>query len=123
MAASTSAQARCIDRATDVREFPRGRVEVVTVGTTTISRSTMQPGWRWSDHVKPLAGTDSCQVPHNGYAVSGHLRVRQDDGTEVDINAGDAYSIPAGHDGWVLGDEAWVAVDFSPAMADFARSR
>lgn len=118
MAESTS-----VDTAAEVREFPKGRVEVVTVGSSTVSRSTMQPGWRWSECVKPIAGTESCQVQHNGYAISGQLRVRRDDGTEVDINPGDAYSVPPGHDGWVLGDEPWVGVDFSPAMANFAQGR
>lgn len=118
MAESTS-----VDTAAEVREFPKGRVEVVTVGSSTVSRSTMQPGWRWSECVKPIAGTESCQVQHNGYAISGQLRVRQDDGTEVDINPGDAYSVPPGHDGWVLGEEPWVGVDFSPAMANFAQGR
>src|SRR5579884_2193732 len=117
------AESISIDSATEVREFDKGRVEVVTVGSTTISRSTMQPGWRWSECVKPLAGTGSCQVQHNGYAVSGRLRVREEDGTETDINPGDAYSIPPGHDGWVVGSEPWVGVDFSPAMVDFAKSR
>jgi len=117
------AESRSVDTATDIREFPRGRVEVVTVGTTTVTRSTMEPGWRWSECVKPIAGTDSCQVQHNGSAISGHIRVRQDDGTEIEINPGDAYSIPPGHDGWVVGDEPWVGVDFSPTMAGFAKPR
>ena len=117
------AEAKSIDSATEIREFPNGRVEVVTVGTTTLTRSTMQPGWRWSECVKPIAGTDSCQVPHNGYAISGQHRVFQDDGTEVEINPGDAYSIAPGHDASVVGDEPWVGVDFSPAMADYAKPR
>jgi hypothetical protein len=120
---TTMAESKSIDSAAELREFPKGRVEVVTVGSCTLSRSTMQPGWRWSECVKPIAETASCQVQHDGYAISGALRVRQDDGGEVDINAGDAYSIPPGHDGWVLGDEPWVGVDFSPAMAaTFAKS-
>lgn len=73
--------------------------------------------------MKPIAGTDSCQVQHNGYGIFGRIRVRQDDGTEIEINPGDAYSIALGHDGWVLGDEPWVGVDFSPAMVDFAKAR
>ncbi|MFN2607325.1 MAG: cupin domain-containing protein [Acidimicrobiales bacterium] len=118
------AETTSVDRTTDVREFPKGRVEVVTVGSTTVTRSTMQPGWRWSECVKPIAGTESCQVQHNGYAVSGQIRIRPDDGTEIEINPGDAYSIPPGHDASVMGDEPWVGVDFSPAMAaDFAKSR
>jgi len=116
------AEAKSIDTAAEVREFPKGRVEVVTVGTTTITRSIMQPGWVWSECVKPIAGTASCQVQHDGYSISGRIRVRQDDGTEVEINPGDAYSIAPGHDGCVVGDEPWVGVDFSPAMAaDFAK--
>jgi mannose-6-phosphate isomerase-like protein (cupin superfamily) len=117
------AEAKSIDSATEVREFEKGRVEIVTAGTTTVTRSTMQPGWRWSECVKPIAGTDSCQVQHNGYAISGQLRVRQDDGTEIEINPGDAYSVPPGHDAAVVGDEPWVGVDFSPAMVDFAKPR
>jgi hypothetical protein len=115
------AEAKSIDSASEVREFPKGRVEVVTLGSTTLTRSTMQPGWRWSECVKPIAGTDSCQVQHNGYSISGQLRVRQDDGTEVEINPGDAYSVAPGHDASVVGDEPWVGVDFSPAMADYAK--
>jgi hypothetical protein len=111
------AEAKSIDSATEVRKFDKGHVEVVTVGSTTLTRSTMQPGWRWSECVKPIAGTDSCQVPHNGYAVSGQLHLRQDDGTEIDINGGDAYSIEAGHDAWVVGDQPFVGVDFSAVMA------
>ena len=117
------AEAKSIDSATEVREFPKGRVEVVTVGATTLTRSTMQPGWVWSECVKPIAGTDSCQVQHNGYSISGQLRVRQDDGTETLINPGDAYSVAPGHDACVVGEEPWVGVDFSPAMADFAKPR
>ncbi len=117
------AEAKSIDSATEVREFPNGRVEVVTVGATTLTRSTMQPGWVWSECVQPIAGTDSCQVQHNGYSISGQLRVRQDDGTETLINPGDAYSVAPGHDACVVGDEPWVGVDFSPAMADFAKPR
>lgn len=116
------AESISVDAATEIREFPKGRVEVVTVDACTLSRSTMQPGWRWSECVRPIAATDTCQVQHNGYAISGALRVRLADGREIDINPGDAYSIAPGHDGWVLGDEPWVGVDFSPAMAtDFAR--
>lgn len=118
------AEAKSIDNTSDVREFPKGRVEVVTVGTTTLTRSIMQPGWVWSECVKPIAGTDSCQVPHNGYSISGQLRVRQDDGRETLINPGDAYSVAPGHDACVVGDEPWVGVDFSPAMAaEYARQQ
>lgn len=92
------------------------------MGGTKVSRSTMLPGWRWSESVRPVAGTESCQVVHTGYSVSGHLRVVGADGTEIDVLPGDAYSIGPGHDAWVIGDEPWIGVDFSPAMAaEFAR--
>ena len=86
-----------------------------------IGRATFQPGWRWSESVKPIAGTDSCQVPHNGYVVSGRIHIKMDDNTEFEAGPGDAYEIPAGHDGWVIGDEPYVGIDFSPAMTDYAK--
>ena len=113
---------KSLDKADEVREFPKGRVEVVTVGSTTVTRGTLESGWRWSECVKPIAGTESCQVPHDGYAVSGQLRIFHDDGSETDISAGDAYSISPGHDATVLGDVAFVGIDFSPVMAsDYAK--
>jgi len=115
------AEAKSVDKEGEVREFPKGQVQVVTVGSITVTRSNMQPGWRWSECVKPIAGTDSCQVPHHGYAITGVLGVRMDDGTEITINPGDAYSVGPGHDGWTIGDEPFVGVDFSAAMADYAK--
>ena len=117
------AESRSVDTAAEVREFPKGRVEIVTVGSATVARSTMQAGWKWSECVKPVAGTESCLVQHDGYAISGQLRVRQDAGSEIEINPGDAYSVAPGHDAWVVGNEPWVGVDFSPAMVGFARTR
>ena len=105
----------------EVREFPKGKVEIAKLGDAVIGRATFQPGWRWSESVKPIVGTDSCQVPHNGYVVAGRLGIKMDDGTEFEVGAGDAYDIPAGHDGWVIGDDNYVGVDFSPAMQDYAK--
>jgi quercetin dioxygenase-like cupin family protein len=119
---STAADRQSLDQPDEVREFPNGRLEVVTLPGVTLSRSTMQPGWHWSEHVRPIAGTDTCQVVHTGYSVSGLLRVRGRDGLEIEVRPGDAYSIGPGHDAWVVGDEPWIGVDFSPAMADFAKS-
>jgi quercetin dioxygenase-like cupin family protein len=90
------------------------RVEVVHLGDTTANRVTFQPGFRWSEHVKPTVGTDLCEIPHTGYVVSGRIGVRMADGTERELGAGDAFAMPAGHDVWVVGDEPYVAVDFSP---------
>jgi hypothetical protein len=117
-----TADRQSLDSPGETREFPNGRLEVVTLAGITFSRTTVQPGWRWSDSVAPIAGTDSCQVVHTGYAVSGQLRVRGRDGVEIDLRPGDAYAIGPGHDAWVIGDEPWVGVDVAPGMADFAKS-
>ena len=96
-----------------------GTVEVVRVGDITVSRSTLRPGWRWSEHVKPIAGGDSCQTLHHSFVTSGRLAVRMDDGSQEEFGAGEIWIIPPGHDAWVVGDEAVVALDFSPAAASY----
>lgn len=113
--------ARSFSAADDVRTFDKGRMEVVSLGGTTVGRATFEPGWRWSECVKPVAGTDSCQVAHLGYVVSGRMRVVMDDGTEGDAGPGDVFQIAPGHDAWILGDEACVIVDFQGA-ANYAKT-
>ena len=98
-----------------VRQFPTGRCDIVTLDEMSIGRFVFQPGWRWSKDVKPVAGTNSCQFRHVGYTVSGALEVHMEDGTTMTIRAGEAYEIPPGHDAWVVGDEAWTAVEFASA--------
>ena len=100
------------DAPDEVREFPNGRLEIVRIGDGEVGRLVLEPGWRWSEHVKPIAGTDSCEVAHFQYHVSGQLAVRMDDGTELLAGPGDVTSLPAGHDGWVVGDEPVVIVDW-----------
>lgn len=95
------------------RPIDKGTVEIVKIGGSTVMRTTFQPGWKWSECVKPVAGTDSCQVDHLGYCVSGQMRVRMNDGTELEFFGGDAMRIPPGHDAWVVGDEPYVGVDFT----------
>ena len=90
-----------------------GEVEIVKVGDGVVGRATFQPGWRWSEHVKPIAGTDSCQAAHFGYVVSGRQRAIMDDGTELEFAAGDVVTIPPGHDAVVVGDEPCVVIDFA----------
>ena len=104
----------------DVREFPHGRMEIVKVGGAEIGRLTLEPGWRWSNDVKPIAGTDLCQAPHMQYHVSGRLHVVMGDGTEFDAGPGDVTSLPQGHDAWVVGDEPVVTVDWYGA-SNYAR--
>jgi class 3 adenylate cyclase len=98
-----------------VREFPHGRLDIISLDETAIGRFVCEPGWRWFADVAPIVGTSSCQNRHVGYAISGHLHVVMDDGTELDIVADDAYEIPPGHDAWVVGDAAWDTVEFTSA--------
>lgn len=84
-----------------------------------VGKATFEPGWRWSEHVKPIAGTESCEITHLGYVISGRQGVRMDDGTELEFGPGDVVAIPPGHDGWVIGDEACVLLDFA-GMAHYA---
>jgi hypothetical protein len=89
------------------------RVEIVHLGKTTANRVTFQLGFRWTEHVKPVVGTDLCEIPHSGYVVSGRAGIRMADGTEREMAARDAFDVPPGHDAWVIGDEPYVGVDFS----------
>ncbi len=104
----------------EVRRPDKTTVEVVKVGGGEIGRFTFEPGWRWSECIKPVVGTDSCQVEHVGYVISGTLRVQHDDGTTGDINPDNVYRIAPGHEAWVLGDEPVVVVEFQGA-AIFAK--
>ncbi len=107
--------------APDERRTPdKTEVEVVDLGSVKAARMTLQPGWRWSECIKPMVGTESCQVHHVGTVAAGQLRVEHEDGSTVEIGPGDAYVIEAGHDAWVMGDEAVVIVDVS-GMAEYAK--
>ena len=97
-----------------------GKVDIVSVGDLQIGRGVFEPGWRWSTHVKPIAGTDSCQAVHTGYVVEGRMAVRMDDGDEVESGPGDAFHMPAGHDAWIVGDDACVLIDVT-GMSTYAK--
>jgi len=96
---------------------PVARVDIIRLGQFTANRATFHPGFHWTEHMRPRAGTDLCQIRHTGYVVSGRAGLRSADGTEHELSAGDAFDIPAGHDLWVIGDEPYVAVDFTPPDA------
>jgi hypothetical protein len=96
----------------EVREFPHGKAEILKVGGSEIGRLIFQPGWRWSNDVKPIANTNSCHAPHFQYHLAGRLAIRMDDGTEFIAAPGDVTSLPSGHDAWVVGDEPVVVVDW-----------
>jgi quercetin dioxygenase-like cupin family protein len=98
----------------------KGQLEVVETGTGMVGRATFQPGWKWSEHVKPIAGTDSCEAPHMGYVVSGRMHIVMNDGTEAEFGPGDVMIAPPGHDAWTIGDEACVAIDWQ-GVADYAK--
>jgi hypothetical protein len=96
----------------ETRSFTNGRLEVLHVGGSDIGRLVLEPGWRWSNDVKPIAGTDLCEAPHFQYHVAGVLRIAMADGTTFDAGPGNVTSLPAGHDAWVVGDEPVIVVDW-----------
>ena len=103
------------DKPDEVRSPDKTRVEVVHLEGFTIGRFTFQPGWRWSQCVKPVVKTDTCQVAHVGYAVSGRITVKMNDGSQTTIVPGMSYTIPPGHDAWVEGNEPFVGVEVMSA--------
>jgi quercetin dioxygenase-like cupin family protein len=106
----------------ETRQFGdgKGQAAVVNVGGHPVLYGTFEPGWRWSDHIKPIAGTDSCQAPHLIYCLSGQMGISMDDGSEGEIGPGDVTAIAPGHDAWVIGDAPCVAVDFG-GYAQYAK--
>jgi hypothetical protein len=106
----------------DKRTFDKGLVELVSLGGVTFGRATLQPGWKWSTCVKPLAKTHSCQAPHLQYHVSGRLAVVMDDGSKDEFGPGEVSLIPPGHDAWVVGNEPVVVIDIS-GMTEYAKKK
>lgn len=90
----------------------KGKAEILELAGHNVGKAVFEPGWRWSENVKPIAQTDSCEVHHLGYCISGRMKVSMDDGSQGEIGPGDAFVIPAGHDAEVVGDEACVLLDF-----------
>jgi quercetin dioxygenase-like cupin family protein len=103
---------RRFEAADEIREFPLGTFEVITMGGLTIGRATYEPGWRWSEHVAPITGGTSCKIEHAGIVLSGKAAVRMDDGHEFVMEDGDLFTVPAGHDSWVIGDQPYVSLHF-----------
>jgi hypothetical protein len=117
-----SAELKSFTRPDEVRQFPKGRLELIKIGNATIGRAVFEPGWRWAESVQPLVHTKSCEAPHFQYHVSGVLMVRMDDGTELECRPGDVSLLPSGHDAWTVGDEPAIVVDFQ-GMLDYAMAR
>ncbi len=122
MPTSRSAEQKSLEKPDETRTFPKGKLEVVNVGGTTMGRGTFEPGRKWSEGVKPIAQTDSCQAPHLGYVISGRMKAVMDDGQEFEFGPGDAMSLPPGHDAWIVGTEKCVLVDFT-GFEDYAKRR
>jgi quercetin dioxygenase-like cupin family protein len=105
----------------ETRDFDKGHADLVEVGGTTVGRFTFEPGWKWSESVKPIAKTDQCENHHLGVVVGGKLHVETPD-ESIDLSAGDVYEIPPGHDAWVVGDENFVGYEFRSAE-DYAKPK
>ena len=106
----------------EVREFPKGKVELLNIGGGVVGKLTLEPGWKWSEHVKPIAKTEWCEAPHFGFTVSGRAKIKMSVGTEYDTGPGNVFKVPPGHDAWVVGEEPWVSIDWS-GLGDYAKAR
>ena len=106
---------KSFDSPEETRKVDKGTVEILDMGGTQVMRATFEPGWKWSESVKQVAGTDTCQVGHLVYVISGGMGIKMDDGSETEIGPGDVVSIPPGHDAWIVGDEPFVGLDFQGA--------
>ena len=114
------AELKRFNKPDEVREFPKGRLELVKIGGALIGRATFEPGWKWSTSLQPIVKTKSCEAPHFQYHVAGTLMIQMDNGTTFEAKAGDVSLLPIGHDAWVVGDEPAVVVDFQ-GMLDYAK--
>jgi hypothetical protein len=115
-----SMERKTLNSPDDVRTFDKGKVELATVGTVTFGRASLEPGWKWSESVKPIVKTEYCEAPHVQYHVSGRLRVRMVNGDEQEFGPGDVGVVPSGHDAWVVGNEPVVVIDIS-GMTHYAK--
>jgi hypothetical protein len=118
--ARPTVERKSFDNADEVRTFPSGKLEVVTFVDQSLGRATLEPGWRWSECIKPVVGTESCEAGHFGHIISGNMHVVGDDGSEADYGPGDVLRIAPGHDAWVVGSEPCVMFDFT-AAATYAK--
>jgi quercetin dioxygenase-like cupin family protein len=118
-----SLQAKRFESPDEVRPFKdeKGNVELVELSGHMVGHGTFEPGWRWSEHVKPLSGTDSCQVEHIGYVMRGRMKVVMDGGEELEVGPGDVFHMPPGHDAWIVGDESCVLLDFG-GLSGYAKA-
>jgi hypothetical protein len=107
----TTFQSKAHNKPDEIRTPNKTRVEVVHLEGITIGRINLEPGWRWSECIKPVVNTEQCQVSHVGHAISGRIKIRMKDGTEKTIAGGESYTIPPGHDAWVEGNQPFVGIE------------
>ena len=110
---------KSFDNADEVKTPPMTHAATIKLGDISATKIVLEPGWKWSECVKPAVGGDSCQAGHVGVIIQSQLHCIHDDGTEVVASAGDAYYFAPGHDGWVIGDEVVVGYEFSDSGKDF----
>jgi hypothetical protein len=110
-------ESQSFEKPNETRSFDKGRMDLITLGGVTMGRAVFEPGWKWSECVKPIAGTDSCQVGHIGYVISGRMHIVMDDGTEGDAGEGEMINITPGHDAWVVGNQPCVVLDIQGAAS------
>jgi hypothetical protein len=116
-------EARTFDAPDETRTPDKTTIDVVRMAGATVARFRFEPGWKWSECIRPVVGTESCQGRHVGVAQSGRLHVVHEDGTEQEIGSGDVYVIEPGHDAWVVGGESFVGVEFESSSAEaFAKA-
>src|SRR5262245_51060284 len=114
-------ESKRFEDADETRTPAKTKIDIVRVGGNEVGRFVFQPGWKWSECIKPVVGTESCQSDHVGLLESGRIHVVHDDGTEMEIGPGEAYRIAPGHDAWVVGNDAAVAYEFKSA-ATYAKA-
>ena len=118
-----SMEVKSFESPDETRQFEgKGHADVVNVGGQVVGKATFEPGWKWSTNVKPIAQTDSCEVSHLGYVMSGRMHVYMDDGSEAEVGPGEVMAIPPGHDAEIIGDEPCVVLDFGE-FGDYAKPR
>jgi hypothetical protein len=120
MATSNRMQKKSINSPEETRSFDKGKIEIAKVADTNIARAYFEPGWSWEKCVKPIVKTNSCEIAHTSYTISGRIRVRMDDGSEEEFGPGDVGYVPPGHNAWVVGDEPFIAIDFT-GMEKYAK--
>jgi mannose-6-phosphate isomerase-like protein (cupin superfamily) len=117
-----TAAMKSIQSPDETRTFDKGHVDLVTVGDLVFGKATFEPGWKVVGVCEADAGTNSCEVHHNGYIESGRMHLLMDDGTEFDFGPGDVFVAPPGHDAWIVGNEPCIAFDFSSDIQRYAKS-